>query len=77
MKNVTIILILIITLASCKKDSSQVCYVCADQSGQTIGESCGTDKEDARKNFTGNYGGVNYTYGTYPESEFNSKCDLK
>ena len=77
MKQIFALLILIITLDSCKKDNSTVCYVCADAAGNTVTETCGKDKDDARKNVTGTYNGTTYTYGNYPESEFNSKCRLK
>lgn len=78
MKKLILITVLSTALISCKKDNSQnVCYVCTDATGQELGKTCGKDKEDVRKNIVGPLNGVNYTYGTYPESEFNSRCYLK
>jgi hypothetical protein len=79
MKKLIFSLSLIALFASCKKTSVNTteCYACADNSGNTVGEVCGTSKDDARKNVVGPFNGVTYTYGTYPESEFNSKCKLK
>jgi hypothetical protein len=66
-------------LTGCKKTNVSVneCYACADNSGNAVLEVCGSSKDDARKNVIGPYNGTTYTYGNYPESEFNKMCKLK
>jgi hypothetical protein len=71
MKKIMICMAILVSMASCKKESSSVCYQCRDLNNNLLNKYCGANEDDAYQNAL--QGGINGNTN-FTKPEFLQQC---